>query len=79
MKVSQIKVGDVLIRENDHLDRPDAKYTVIHKSTTGKVSFTLTGEGGYTTHLYGDQLSLQNYSIIERDGVRIGTFCVRYW
>jgi len=86
LKFSQIKVGDVLIREKDHLSRGDSKLYVKRKLTArddwhGPIMLYCTSspESDITKSYTGKELSSQNYSIIERDGVRIGTFCVRYW
>lgn len=80
LKASQIKVGDKVIRENDHLNRGDHTYEVVMKQTSPKLHFRLLAVGGsIPTTKYAYELSAQGYSIIERAGVRIGTFCVRYW
>jgi len=83
LRFSQIKVGDVLIREKDHLGRQDSKLYVVRKVTGwGGPILLHVAEGSPEAPARdrtGKELSSQNYSIIERDGVRIGTFCVRYW
>lgn len=82
MTVSQIKRGDVLIRENDSRGRPDARVTVLEKKTDGRVRFKLDGGANYfyrVRFVWGSDLTSQRFTIIERAGQRIGRFFVAYW
>lgn len=77
MTTAQIKIGDVLKRENDHLGRHDDAVTV-----TGIVKGTprLFQLAGYWRQdAYATQLSAEHYTNVYRDGQKIGTFFVKYW
>lgn len=76
LTTAQLKVGDVLIRENDHIGRPDDRRTIEAINTTARRTFRINGR--FYTYT-GAELSAENYRIVERDGVRIGSFFVKYW
>ena len=80
LRASQIKVGDVIVRHDDHLGRPDEKLTVVEKFTSPKLHFRVNRDGNeYFTRPYADQLSGWGFDEIERNGVVIGRFLVKYW
>jgi len=78
LTTAQIKVGDVLIREKDHLGRPDDRLTVTEVWKQGGRLFRL--KEYFSQSLQSPKtLSAQNYRIVERNGERIGEFFVKYW
>lgn len=79
LTVAQIKPGDVLVRENDHLARPNHKVTVTRVEVHGKGwrEWHLTGYFRQTER--PQSLCAQGYRIVERNGQRIGTFFTKYW
>ena len=78
LTVAQVRVGDVLVRRNDHLGRPDARCTVREVLKDGKRRFVLDGHWA-TRPVYGSELSAENIDEVERDGTIIGSFFVKYW
>lgn len=74
---NQIKVGDVLIRREDHLGRPDDRLTVIAKETYGTTQYRL--KGYWRDKETAKSLCAKGYRIVERDNREIGTFFTRYW
>lgn len=80
LKASQVKVGDTVIRHNDHLGREDERLTVVEKYTSPKLHFAVKRDGiDYWTRPYASQLSAWGFDEIERNGIVIGRFCVKYW
>jgi len=75
LTTAQIKVGDVLIREHDHIGRPDDKKTIQGIEKLDKRVFLLDNY----RQMSGAELSAENYRIVERNGKRIGSFFVKYW
>lgn len=79
LTTAQIKAGDKIIREEDHLSRHDHAVTVkevnVHKGFPR--SFILDG---YWKHsALAKELCAEGYSIVERNGQRIGRFFAKYW
>jgi len=80
MTVNQIKVGDILIRQNDHLGRDDSRLKVVKKMRGVKTYFETEDVQYHSmSRQYATSLSAQGYNQIERNGVVIGTFCAKYW
>ena len=76
---SQIKVGDILIRRDDHLQRPNHSVTVLEKRTSsGTTEYRLA-------HYFRDwetarALCAQGYRIVDRNGTELPEhFFTRYW
>jgi hypothetical protein len=74
---SQLKAGDVLIRENDHIDRPDHRVKLVKKHAGAPTRFDV--ENSYYNPVTAKSLCAQGYGIVERNGQRIGTFFTKYW
>ena len=72
---SNIKIGDVLVRESDHLGRYDHKVIVVGKRLNPAV-YDL--KGYWRKDETAKSLSAQGYRIVERNGNRY-PFFVRYW
>lgn len=74
---NRIKAGDKLIREQDHLSRPDDTVIVREVIRHGTTQYKL--DGYWRDRETAKSLCAQGYRIVERDGARIGTFFTRYW
>lgn len=74
---NQIKAGDKLIREQDHLHRPDDSVIVRKVKRHGTIVYDL--EGYWRHDETAKALCSQGYRFVERNGERIGTFFTRYW
>lgn len=78
LTIAQVRIGDVLIRQADHLGRPDARYRVREIRKTGRRAFVL--EGYWTAApQYGSTLTAENLHTVERNGAIVGSFFVKYW
>jgi hypothetical protein len=77
LTIARIKPGDVLIRERDHLARPDDRVTVTAIAGTAPRSWRLTGYFRDTET--AKSICAQGFRIVERGGTRVGTFFTKYW
>ena len=85
LTTAQLKVGDVLRRTADHLGRPDDALTItaIRRTKGWPLQFSLdhtaTGRSYHRNWETAKALSAQNYRHVERNGVTVGHFFVKYW
>lgn len=83
--IAQVRVGDVLTGGSEKQGGRfyDWRYKVLEKGGAHRlfkvVRLYPDGSTGTVERETGAQLTAGGWSTVWRDGVKVGTFCVKYW